>query len=125
MPPPFVQQIRSMAAAMAELTRQNHREINQRRQHNERCVEGQAWSQEDRKGENVEHENHSRGTASHRVPYLERETDKIRGTMDEMSENMRSTSHVDDLVHRTDSPFIASINRHPLPSKFKMPSLDF
>ena len=44
--------------------------------------------------------------------------------MDEMRENMRRTNHVDDLVHRTNSPFITSINSHPLPSKFKMPSLD-
>ena len=41
-----------------------------------------------------------------------------------MSENIRRMNHVDDLVHRTDSLFIASINSHPLPSKFKMPSLD-
>ena len=41
-----------------------------------------------------------------------------------MRENMRRTNHVDDLVHRTDFPFITSINSHPLPSKFKMPSLD-
>ena len=44
--------------------------------------------------------------------------------MDEMRENMRRKNPVDDLVHRTDSPFVASINTHPLPSKFKMPSLD-
>ena len=44
--------------------------------------------------------------------------------MDKMRENMRRTNHVDDLVYRTDSPFITSINSHPLPSKFKMPSLD-
>ena len=50
--------------------------------------------------------------------------DQMRRAMDEMKENMRRMSHVDDLVHRTDSPFIASINSHPLPSKFKMPSLD-
>ena len=37
---------------------------------------------------------------------------------------MRRTSHVDDLVHRTDSLFMASITSHPLSSKFKMPSLD-
>ena len=50
--------------------------------------------------------------------------DQMKKVMDEMKENMRKTNHVDDLVHRTDSPFIASINNHPLPSKFKMPSLD-
>ena len=44
--------------------------------------------------------------------------------MDEMRENMRRANPVDDLVHRTDSPFVPSVNSHPLPSKFKMPSLD-
>ena len=33
-------------------------------------------------------------------------------------------NHVDDLVHRTDSFFIASITSHPLPSKYKMPTSD-
>ena len=37
---------------------------------------------------------------------------------------MRRANPVEDLVHRTDSPFIAFINGHPLPPKFKMPSLD-
>ena len=72
----------------------------------------------------MEHENHSRGTTSRRVPHLEREIDQIRRVMDEMRENMRRTSHVDDLVHRNDSPFIASLNSHLLPSKFKILSLD-
>ncbi|XP_030970122.1 uncharacterized protein LOC115990429 [Quercus lobata] len=44
--------------------------------------------------------------------------------MAEMRENMRRENLVEDLVHRTDSPFTASINGHPLPPKFKMPSLD-
>ena len=45
--PPSIQQIQFMAAAMAELTRQNQeltQEINQRRQRHERRVEGQAQS---------------------------------------------------------------------------------
>ena len=112
---------------MAELTHQNQeltREINQRRQCHERCMEGQAQSQEVREGENVERENHSRGTASRRVSYLERKMDEMKRAMEEMSENIRRMNHVDDLVHRTDSFFIASINSHPFPSKFKMPSLD-
>ena len=121
--PPSVQQMQSMA----KLTRQNQeltREINQRRQRHERCVEGQAQSQEVREGENVERENHLKCTASHRMPHLEKEMDQIRKSMDKMRENMRRMNHVDDLVPRTDSPFIASINSHPLPSKFKMPALD-
>ena len=58
------------------------------------------------------------------MPQLEREMDQMRKVMAEMRENMRRTNPVEDLVHRTDSPFTASINGHPLPPKFKMPSLD-
>ena len=49
MQPPSIQQMQSMAATMAELTRQNQeltQEINQRRQRQERCIEGQAQSKE-------------------------------------------------------------------------------
>ena len=114
-----------MAAAVAELTRQNQeltRECNLRRQHHEGNIEGQAQSQEDRR--NAEPESQSRGTTSRRVPHLEREMDQIRKVMDEMRENMRRANPVEDLVHKTDSPFMAPINGHLLPPKFKMPSLD-
>ena len=77
-----------------------------------------------REGENAEPKNQSRGIVSRRVPHLEKEMDQIRKIMDEMKVNMRRANPVDDLVHRTDSPFMASINSHPLPPKFKMPSLD-
>ena len=50
--------------------------------------------------------------------------DQIRRVIDEMRENMRRENPVEDLVHRTNSPFTALINGHPLPPKFKMPSLD-
>ena len=123
---PSMQHIQSMAVAMVELTRQNQeltREISLRRQRHEGYAEGQAQSQEVR-GENAEPKNQSRGTASRRVPHLEKEMDQMRKVMDEMRENMRRVNPVDDLVHRTDSPFVPSINSHPLPSKFKMPSLN-
>ena len=48
----------------------------------------------------------------------------MRRVMHEMRENTRRENPVKDLVHRTDSPFTASINGHPLRLKFKMPSLD-
>ena len=48
----------------------------------------------------------------------------MKRVMEEMKENMRRVNPIEDLVHRIDSPFIASINGHPLPPKFKMPSLD-
>ena len=55
---------------------------------------------------------------------MEREMDQMRRTVGEMEESMKRTNPVEDLVHRTDSPFVASINVHPLPPKFKMSSLD-
>ena len=50
--------------------------------------------------------------------------DHMRKVMAEMRKNMRRTNPVEDLVHRTDSPFMASVNVHILPPKFKMSSLD-
>ena len=125
MQPSSIQHVQSMVAAMAELTRQNQeltRELNSRRQHCEENIEGHTQSQEDKR--NAEPESKSRGTTSRRVPHLEKEMDQMRKVMDEMRENMRRVNPVEDLVHRTDSPFTALINGHPLPPKFKMPSLD-
>ena len=125
MQPSSVQHMQSMAVAIAELTRQNQeltREFNVRRQRHEGNTEGQFQSQEDRR--NVESESQSRGTISRRVPHLERKMDQMRKAMNEMKVNMRRVNPVEDLVHRTDYPFTASINGHPLPPKFKMPSLD-
>ena len=121
--PSPVQHMQSMVVAMVELTRQNQeltRELNLRRQHHEGNTKEKAQSQEDRK--NVEPESQSKGTTSRRVPHLEREMDQMRKAMDEMRENMRRANPVEDLVHRTNSSFTASINGHPLPRKFKKPS---
>ena len=115
--PSFVQHVQSMAAAMADLTRQNQdltREINFRRQRHEAYREEQGQNQGD--GRNTESESQSRGTTSRRVPHLERERDQMRTVMDEMRENMRRANPVEDLVHQIDSPFTTSINGHPLDS---------
>ena len=121
-----VQHVQSMAAAMAELTRQDQElrmEINMRRQTCEEHEEGgQAQSHGDR--ENTENGSQFRGTTSQTVPHLKEEMDQMKKVMEEMKENMRRANSIEDLVHRTDSPFTASINGHPLPSKFKLPSLD-
>ena len=50
--------------------------------------------------------------------------DQMRKVLDEMRENVRRENPVEDLVYLIDSFFTASINSHPLPPKFKMPSLD-
>ena len=93
-----------------------------KKQHHEGYVEGQVQSQEDRG--DAEPKSQSRGTTSRRVPQLEREMDQMRKVMTEMRENMRRINPVEDLVHRMDSLFTAFVNGHPLPPKFKMPSLD-
>nr|XP_023903529.1 uncharacterized protein LOC112015361 [Quercus suber] len=124
MQPSSAQQMQSMAAAMAELTRQNQdlqREINFRRQRQEALGDEREQIPGER---NLGSESQSRGAASRRVPHLEKEVDQMRKVMDEMRESMRRTNPVEDLVHRTDSPFVSSINSHPLPPKFKMPTLD-
>ena len=48
----------------------------------------------------------------------------MKRAMEEMKDSMMRANHVDDLVHRTNFLFTASITSHPLPSKFKMPTLD-
>ena len=120
------QHVQSMAAAMAELTRQNQKlrmEINLRRQTREEHEGGgQTQSHDDR--ENIEIGSQLKGTTSRTVPHLKEEMDQMKKVMEEMKENMRRANPIEDLVHRTDSPFTASINGHPLPSKFKLPSLD-
>ena len=126
MPTSSAQHVQSMAAAMAELTRQNQElrmKINQRRQAREESEwGGQTQSYDDR--ENVEIGSQLRGTTSRTVPHLKEEMDQMKKVIEEMKENMRRANPIEDLVYRTDSPFTASINGHPLPPKFKMPSLD-
>ena len=68
------QHVQSMAATMAELTRQNQElrmEINLRRQAREGG--GQTQSHDDR--ENIESRSQLRGTTSRTVPYLKEEMD--------------------------------------------------
>ena len=74
--------------------------------------------------ENIEIGSQLRGTTSRTVPHLKEEMDQMKKVMEEMKENMRRANSIEDLVHKTDSPFTASINGHLLPSKFKLPSLD-
>ncbi|XP_030958878.1 uncharacterized protein LOC115980806 [Quercus lobata] len=111
---------------MAELTCQNQElrmEINQRRQtREEREGGGQTQGHGDR--ENTEIGSQLRGTTSRTVPHLKEEMDQMKKVMEEMKKNMKRTNPIEDLVYRTDSPFTASSNGHPLPSKFKLPSLD-
>ena len=123
---PSAQHVKSMVAAMVELTRQNQelrREINLRRQAREE-YEGGGQTQSHDGRENVETRSQLQGTTSRTVPHLKEEIDQMKRVMEEMKENMRRANPIEDLVQRIDSLFTASINGHPLPPKFKMPSLD-
>ena len=46
----------------------------------------------------------------------------MKERMDFMMNTLRGrvSSDLDDLVHRTDSPFTTSVNSFPLPQKFRM-----
>ena len=50
--------------------------------------------------------------------------DQMKKTIEEMKDSMRRVNLMDDLIHRSDYPFTASITSHPLLFKFKMPTLD-
>ena len=56
---------------------------------------------------------------------MEREIDQTRKVMDEMRKNMRGANPVEDLIHRTDSPFTAFINGHSFASKIQDAFLGF
>ena len=97
MQPSSVQHVQSMAAAMAELTRQNQeltRQLNSRRQQRDENAKGHTQSQEETR--NAEPKSQSRGTTSRRVLHLEKEMDQMRRVMDEMRENMRRANPVED-----------------------------
>ena len=111
---------------MEDLTQQNQeltREVNRQRQQWHTKEHGQNSENGEAKN-GVEGGDQSRGTVTWSVPYLEREMDQMKKAMKEMKDSMRRENHVDDLIHRIDSPFTVSIMSHPLPSKFKMPILD-
>ena len=55
---------------------------------------------------------------------MEKEINQMKKVMEEIRNSMRRMSHVDNLVHITDSSFTTSKISHPLSSKFKMPTLD-
>ena len=56
-------------------------------------------------------------------PHIVAEMQAMKEQMDVMMNALkgRVSSDLDDLVHRTYSPFIASVNSFPLPPRFRMP----
>ena len=56
----------------------------------------------------------------------EQELKAMRAQMGEMKDEFkgRVAKNLDDLVHGTDSPFTKTVTSFPLPSKFRMPTLE-
>ena len=50
----------------------------------------------------------------------------MRAQMGEMKDEFKgwAAKNLDDLVHGTDSPFMKTVTSFPLPSKFRMPTLE-
>ena len=120
------QQLQSMVVTLVDLTQQNQeltREVNRQRWQRRTKEHGQNSGNEGAKN-GVEGRDQPRGTITQRVPHLEGEIDQMKKAMQEMKDSKRRVNHMGDLVHKTNSPFTASITSHPLPSKFKMPTLD-
>ena len=133
-------QVKTLAAAVERLTRQNHDLEEQLRQKNA-APDNQGADQE---GTSVDRRNQEGPQASNApskpdrqnmsIPFLAETTPPIIiAEMQAMKEQMevmmnalkgRVSSDLDDLVNRTDSPFTATVNSYPLPSKFCMPQID-
>ena len=58
-------------------------------------------------------------------PHMVVEMQMIKERLDFMMNTLRGrvSSDLDNLVHRTDSPFTMSVNSYPLPPKFCMPQV--
>ena len=133
-------QVRTLAAAVERLTKQNNYLEEQLLQKNAAPND----LQEDQEGTSAARKNQERVEASHAPTRTERQnvsmpalTDAtpphIVAEMQAMREQMevmmnvlkgRVSSDLDDLVNRTDSPFTAAVNSFPLPPKFRMPNID-
>uniref|UniRef100_A0A2N9FDC4 Uncharacterized protein n=1 Tax=Fagus sylvatica TaxID=28930 RepID=A0A2N9FDC4_FAGSY len=144
-------QVRDLTANLQELTRQNQT-LNQKLQQHETEKEKQrdkgkskergdaesrykSNSRSNNKSNNKntvqEQEDETKGENT-RMPYeestakWEQEIKAMKAQLGEMKDEFkgRATRNLDTLVHRTDSPFTEKVISFPLPSKFRMPSLE-
>uniref|UniRef100_A0A2N9HJT9 Uncharacterized protein n=1 Tax=Fagus sylvatica TaxID=28930 RepID=A0A2N9HJT9_FAGSY len=92
------------------------RQEQQQEQQHEQCQEQEGET----KGENT------RITGEESSAKWEQEMKAMRIQMGEMKDKFkgRTAKNLDDLVHTTDSPFTKVVISFPLPSKFRMPSLE-
>ena len=138
-PTALERQVLTLTATVERLTRQNQTLEDQLQQKN--AVMGNQ--EEDQEGASADRRNQERLEGSNTPSKPERQNINLSTLMDmappivaemqAMKEQMevmmnalkgRVSSNLDDLVNRTDSPFIASVNCFPLPHKFYMPHID-
>jgi chromosome segregation ATPase len=136
-------QVRDLTTNLQELTRQNQ-VLNQKllQRETEKGKEkdkgkskerGDAESrqecqQEQQQEQRQEQEGETKGentrmTVEESSAKWEQEMKAMRVQMGEMKDEFkgRAAKNLDDLVHRTDSPFTKTVISFPLPSKFRMP----
>ena len=132
--------IQTLATTVERLTKQNHDLEEQLRQKNaalntqEEDQEGtiaKRRNQEGPEGINAlsrqERQDTSRPSGTDTAPpQIVAEMQMMKERIDFMMNALRGwvSSDLDDLVHQTDSPFIASISSFPLPPKFRMPQME-
>ena len=130
-------QVRTLAAAVERLTKQNRDLEEQLRQKDA----APGYQGADQKGTSADRRNQEGPQASNAPSKPERQNmnlpfladtapPPIIAEMQAMKEQMeimmnalkgRVSNDLNDLVNRTDSPFTAPVNSFPLPSKFRMP----
>ena len=129
-------QVQTLATVVERLTKQNHDLEEQLRQRDTgpnsyEEQEGTSAKRRDREGpessnapSRQEWQDTSRpSVANIAPPHIVAEMQMMKETMDFMMNALkgRVSNELDELVHRTNSPFIAPITSFPLPAKFRMP----
>uniref|UniRef100_A0A2N9GCW7 Uncharacterized protein n=1 Tax=Fagus sylvatica TaxID=28930 RepID=A0A2N9GCW7_FAGSY len=111
-------QVRDLTANLQELTRQN--EVL-----NQRLLQHENEKQKKDKGKSKERGD-AEMTIEDSTAKWEQEIKAMKAQMGEMKDEFkgRATKNLDNLVHGTDSPFTKAVTSLPLPTKFRMPTLE-
>ena len=130
-------QVQTLAAIMERLTKQNHDLEEQLRQrdvgpnNHGKEQEGTRVERRDREGRNAPSRQERQDTSCPSVAdttpsHMVAEIQMMKERMDFMMSALRGrvSSELDELVHRTDSPFTALVISFPLPPKFRMPQVE-
>ncbi|KAK9988710.1 hypothetical protein SO802_028949 [Lithocarpus litseifolius] len=133
-------QVQTLAVAVECLTKQNHdleEQLHQRdagpNNHGkeQKCTSAKSRDQEGPEGSNAPSRQERQDTSRPSVvktapPHIVTKMRMMKERMDFMMNALRGrvSSDLNELVHRTNSPFTASITLFPLPLKFRMPQVE-